>query len=182
MGWNYAEGVTTALEAVMVDLEGDHPGFSCKIRGHRGKYFALDITTNGKTETIAMVVESQRNNGEYWYKFVEETDGPISTKCPLQILNLLSPTTDSTALEWRARCKENLTKLVLNQGDVVTFKEPLRFNLGGTTVSASVFQKVHPTRQLFRCIDNPTLQFVKVTITKNYLKNDCIESIKRVAS
>ena len=180
MGWNQANGVTNALEAVMLDLEGEHPGFSCKITGYRGKYFALEISAIGKpTEVIGMVVESQKQHGEYWYKFVEETEGPVSAKCPLSILNLLTPTTDRDALEWRARCKENLTPLKIREGDVVTFKEALQFNVGGSTVSARVFKKTHPTRQLFRCIDNPTLQFVRVTITKNHLKKECIENIKQ---
>lgn len=59
-------------------------------------------------------------NVEFLYKPMTEFEGPLECQCPNRILNLLSPTTEEWALEWRRNCRrynenlEILRKLPIN--------------------------------------------------------------------
>ena len=44
---------------------------------------------------------------DFGYKDMDETVGPYKYDCPRSILNLLSPTDNPYALEWRKNCQEN---------------------------------------------------------------------------
>lgn len=46
-------------------------------------------------------------SGGWGYKDIDETMGPVESHAPAAILDLLSPTTDQWALDWRERCRKN---------------------------------------------------------------------------
>lgn len=70
----------------------------------------------------------------FGYKDMDESMGPYECDCPEPILDLLTPTDLEYALQWRARCRENIAarrakaaKPCPRAGQVIVFDEPLRF-------------------------------------------------------
>lgn len=69
--------------------------------------------TNGYECVWAAICLTNTNIREYFnfaYKDMDETCGPYKYDCPKGILDLLSPTENEYALEWRKQCYENLAK------------------------------------------------------------------------
>lgn len=55
------------------------------------------------------------DNMEFFYKEVSEDMGPYTIECPIGILNLLSPTDNSYAQQWRNKCRANaINKCYIN--------------------------------------------------------------------
>lgn len=54
---------------------------------------------------------------DFGYKDMSENYGPYNYDCPASILNLLSPTTDKYALEWRQKCRENIARKAAERKD-----------------------------------------------------------------
>ena len=46
----------------------------------------------------------------FWIKEMDESMHPFYYDCPIEILNLLTPTENKEALEWRKICRETVTK------------------------------------------------------------------------
>lgn len=68
------------------------------VRNKDGKVWAAVFLTCGRT----------RHDGTAWgYKDMDESMGPCEDKCPVSILDLLSPTDSQRANEWRDRCRKN---------------------------------------------------------------------------
>ena len=70
----------------------------------------------------------------FGYKYMEESMGPYECDCPEPILDLLTPTDREYAVQWRARCRENIAarrakaaKPSPRAGQVIVFDEPLSF-------------------------------------------------------
>lgn len=68
------------------------------------------------------------------YKAMGEECGPCESNCPEKILKLLTPTEDQYALEWRARCWENIGKRKARPkfkfGDRIILTNPIKFTDG----------------------------------------------------
>lgn len=69
-----------------------------------------DIKPDGSREVFAVICptyddEEDDDEDMILYKFMSECDGPVYPACPLDILALLTETTDEYAVEWRERCK-----------------------------------------------------------------------------
>ena len=47
---------------------------------------------------------------EFYYKDMDESSGPYAYDCPKSILDLLSPTTNEFALNWRRKCYANIER------------------------------------------------------------------------
>lgn len=99
-------------------------------------YYAAAESTkeDGSKEVWAIVclTENDSRKGEFSYKDMDESAGPCDSKCPAGILNLLSPTDDKYALEWRERCRENISgkgKTVFEIGQQFFFTDA--FNVSG---------------------------------------------------
>lgn len=78
-------------------------------------YGAIKITNleTGEFTTNASVVLTRINSSVHYnfgMKVMDESMGPSEYKCPASILNLLSPTDNEYAAEWRRRCRENISK------------------------------------------------------------------------
>lgn len=56
----------------------------------------------------------------FGYKAISEESGPTAADCPKSILNLLTPTTNQWANEWRKRCQEKMDKTKLRDLPVGT--------------------------------------------------------------
>lgn len=67
--------------------------------------------TNGYEGVNAVICLTSTNNKDYFnfaYKDMDESCGPYKCDCPKGILDLLTPTKNEYALEWRKQCYENL--------------------------------------------------------------------------
>lgn len=64
----------------------------------------------GENHVFGCVCLTSVDNSDYFnfnYKDMSEDMGPAESRCPLGILDLLSPTESEYALAWRQRCREN---------------------------------------------------------------------------
>lgn len=68
-------------------------------------YFAA-IQNEFTKETWAAIILTRTQNGEFFYKDMDETVGPYNYNCPKAILKVLSPTENKLANEWREKCYE----------------------------------------------------------------------------
>lgn len=59
---------------------------------------------------FAAVILTEQSGGEWGYKDMDETMGPVPSEAPAMILDLLSPTTHPYALAWRARCRDHAVR------------------------------------------------------------------------
>ena len=77
-------------------------------------------------------------------KDMDETVGPCEVDCPRRILELLSPTKNTYALEWREKCWENVlereARPKVHRGDMVVFKDSIMF-ANGNTEDHFIFEK-----------------------------------------
>lgn len=62
------------------------------------------------TAAVCLTSTDSKNYYNFAYKDMDETCGPYKYDCPKGILDLLTPTENEYALEWRKACYENLTK------------------------------------------------------------------------
>ena len=117
----------------------------------KGLTFYGAVRNNETGEVWALIVLQQRLRGHYNYgrKEMDETAGPFYYDCPDRILDLLTPTTNAYALEWRAKCRAKnaakATRPKVKAGDTIRLAEPLSFGDGYTGdtftyVSGSVFR------------------------------------------
>ena len=68
---------------------------------------------NGYERVGAAVCLTSTNQKDYYnfaYKDMDETCGPYKYDCPKGILDLLSPTDNEYALEWRKQCYDSIAK------------------------------------------------------------------------
>lgn len=98
-------------------------------RDEQGNSIYEDVPENER-ETWAAVFLTSVNMRDYYnfaYKDMSEDMGPYDSQCPLSILNLLSPTENKYANEWRERCRANAkTKNTLGKlpvGTTIEFEQ-----------------------------------------------------------
>lgn len=130
MGWTSFPKADKTPRAIIVD----------ELTSHDGKEQVLAITNSGgvayvalrtrKGDVVGIVVLNRTSRGEFSYKISDESMGPVDANCPKKILDMLTPTNNAYALEWRERCRDNLAKPKLKPGMTFSFKEPLRFSDG----------------------------------------------------
>lgn len=77
-----------------------------------GGYWYAAIQDRRTGEVFAAVVKYYWVNSRYepcnfFYKSMDETMGPFAWDAPDALLDLLSPTGNEYALEWRSKCREN---------------------------------------------------------------------------
>lgn len=118
-------------------------------------YIAFEKThPDGHREVSAIVcLLRQTRDVDYYnfgYKDMPEDMGPIAHNCPERILNLLTPTDNEYALEWRRKCWVNIEKrkhrAPLRKDTVIRFKERVLFS-GGT--QEDTFRVLDPKKLLF---------------------------------
>ena len=102
-------------------------------------YLAVETISTGEVWAGVAIVHMTR--GEVTYKEMSEEMGPGLFRCPARILDRLTPTDNEYALEWRAKCRERLSRPKVAPGVLVTFVEPLRFNNGIETAGPFRFVK-----------------------------------------
>lgn len=110
------------------------------------KFEALDYSRKGNVvymavkhldtnEVFATVTLISFENGEFFWKDMDETCGPGQVECPQRILKLLTPTEYEYAKNWRKKCWEfhekNCTGAKKYQhGDILIFPREVTFTDG----------------------------------------------------
>lgn len=124
----------TAAELIRNEIEWHHPENPQRheVVAHSGRYWAVRTIATG--EVFAVVAIVTRHNAQIGIKLVDEGMGPNDYKCPLRILNLLSPTDSKYANEWREQCRkyhaDRKAQPRLKVGDTVIFDPPVVFTSG----------------------------------------------------
>ena len=103
--------------------------FNCDMVDNKGKFEVLKSSMVGSTyyaavkiteyaeperaKVVAVVCLTSTNSKDYFnfsYKDMDETENPFRYDCPKRNLDLLTPTENEYAIEWRKQCYENLKK------------------------------------------------------------------------
>ena len=104
----------------------------------------------GEREVFATVIltksfREDASGHNFCWKELSEDMGPCEAKCPVRILDLLTPTNSEDANDWRQRCRRHAAILSgvprLKPGMTLHFKDPLLFASG--PISQLVVQKVN---------------------------------------
>ena len=101
-------------------------------------YAAAEPSTDGSAgpvfALVCLVRWNPRDREGYFfgYKDMDETMGPCEAECPQRILDLIGPTDNEHANDWRRRCRDNLQRRArpIEHGMRIRPSEPLRFTDG----------------------------------------------------
>lgn len=89
---------------------GDHKVVRSSMRGSI-YYGAIDFG-NGNVGAVIVLTSGANRNDPYFNfgtKVMDETMHPLYYNCPRAILDLLTPTDNENANEWRSKCREKTT-------------------------------------------------------------------------
>jgi len=106
--------------------------------GNRVYYAAVQETVDGVQKSIFAAIclvhwsPRSKTGEQFGYKDMTEHAGPNEARCPRHILDLLTPTDNAYALDWRRRCLDHLRRRArpVEDGDRIRLAEPLRFTDG----------------------------------------------------
>jgi|HigsolmetaAR206D_1030411.scaffolds.fasta_scaffold00003_95 hypothetical protein len=107
-------------------------------------YLAVRRLDTGEVFAVVNLISFQK--GEFFWKEIDETCGPLQQECPKRILERLTPTDDETALRWRQACldyhrnKKELNRMY-SHGDVLEFPETMEFMDGYSGKTFILFKK-----------------------------------------
>lgn len=139
-----------------------------------GNYFAQVESINkatGARSVWAMVVEVTLTPSDYHnitYKYVDESMGPYTVDCPLNILDGLDPPENDYSAQWRERVRafHASKKQLPKDGQWVQFNRPIKFSDGK---HRAVFQCRKQNRKTYFVSDSDG---VSVKITRRALQGE----------
>jgi hypothetical protein len=123
MGWTFYEAthhkangdVDRKAECDALNTDGTHMVLKSAMVG--SVYYAAIAKTDGfmvdKVFAVIFLTDEDKHSGmgfEFGYKDMDETEAPYYYTCPVSILNLLTPTDNKCANEWRDACRKNAEK------------------------------------------------------------------------
>ena len=150
MGWTYTYKPSYQSASAFLREQFDEDG-------ERFRWETLDISVVKFRTAYAAIRKTCKSSGaslvfgvvclldyrphdqyNFGWKEVEESMGPCESECPARILDLLTPTDEKFAIEWRQRCRERLEQLDRNRrlmaslkpGDILHHKTGLVFTDG----------------------------------------------------
>lgn len=121
-------------------------------------YRAMKNTETGEIfAIIALVQNSRERDGiNFFYKTMDETEGPYNYDCPERILDLLTPTDNEFAVQWRQKCRERIARIKrLSVGSQIRFKTPITFTSGRTACLFKIIQDAWAKRKAFALMAIP---------------------------
>ena len=131
------------------ELQDDNFKFVGKSYSKGNVYYRAmkDIRNN---EVFCMVILLKYSRNSYYnfaYKDMTDNMGPYETNCPDYILDLLTPTDNEFANEWRKICRRhNKLKSSIKVGSILRFKKPIRFSNGVSVTDIEVCEKIRKGR------------------------------------
>lgn len=143
----------------------------------RTEYYAAVQIPNGDVFAVICLLKYEpraKDGRTFGYKDMDEACGPYVTRCPKQILVLLTPTTNQYALEWRERCKQYHRRQMIPSQSTLRFKHGLSFTDGVTEHEFVLFRMGRKIRFL-RATDRALVritgwaerEFEVVALTRN---------------
>lgn len=101
----------------------------------KGNVVYMAVESLEKKDIFATVTLISFEDGEFYWKDMDESMGPCYPECPQRILKLLTPTSHEFAIKWRESCwdfhkqnKENINKY--KHGDILVFPREISFSDG----------------------------------------------------
>jgi len=99
--------------------------------------------------SLIKYIPGERDRFNFGTKDMADSWGPTVAECPKHILDLLTDTDNECAIEWRARCRENLRKRMPKAGVRVRFENPIQFT-DGSEVREFTVVRVGKRRKVLR--------------------------------
>jgi hypothetical protein len=145
MGWTITHKPRGMSLKEFFSSEFDHvntkTGWSGKVldcAAHLGAaYIAYEIKKDDTRKVIAIICATRYYKDTYYnfgYKDMDEVEGPYYYDCPQRVLDLLTPTDNKTALEWRRKCQRRNeirnSQPRLTVGRIIEFEQPIQFSNG----------------------------------------------------
>ena len=115
MGWTsyHVSGKIDKREECRKNIGDSFPVLKDAMRGNT--YYAAVKNGNPDSEhygeVFGLVIKTSVDNKDYFnfaYKMIEDNMGPCEVDCPKAILDLLTPTDNKCANDWRERCYNNI--------------------------------------------------------------------------
>ncbi len=162
MGWLYMRSIgahRTPRDYLDAELTHTSPALTRSVLRSavvrmRTYYAALEVKRAGAQRevigTVCLIRYSPRDREGYifGYKDMSEDMGPVEAACPVRILDLLTPTDNENAQQWRARCRNTAARRAahpkLRNGDRISFDSPMQFTDGTKHQHFTVV--IHPVR------------------------------------
>lgn len=121
------DGVTRGLRVLASSCPGNRTYYAAAqelVAGVPGSVFAVVCLVRWNPRS--------RDGHQFGYKDMSENMGPCEADCPASILDLLSPTDNKHALDWRERCRANIARRArkLSDGDRIRLEQPVTFTDG----------------------------------------------------
>ncbi|MCO6385360.1 hypothetical protein [Oceanicola sp. 502str15] len=112
------------------------------------------VTDPDGSITFGVVVLTRYDEGSWGYKDMEESAGPVESRAPLSLLNLLSELKDpeSYAHAWRQRCRDWAAIPDYEEGDRIRLVAPVTLSEGSTcqVVTATHYRRRGQKRRCYR--------------------------------
>lgn len=153
MGWTYSHKQRGQSVQEFFENSGCFKG----VNGHEFKLLKMKVVKmrtaycavwhkapDGKEHVFGTVILLNYAPSDYHnfgYKEVEESCGPYEAQCPADILDMLSPTDAPYALQWRAKCRENLKKKEIKNGTLIRLEHELKFT-NGDILQEFIYRKI----------------------------------------
>lgn len=189
MGWLYMtslrghDGPRRYLDAQFTYERDDHRSAVLKsaLVKMRVYYAAIERVDkcSGAREVWALVCLVHYNPRDpegyvFGYKDMSESMGPYESECPDVILDLLTPTDDATAIEWRRRCRDRAVdrraraqKPSPQPGQTILFDQPVAFSDGRSYSELQVIADPRGKRRSVLFCDPQSGARYKITNIKN---------------
>ena len=165
-----ADHRSRVLKSALVKMRVYYAGVECvdKLSGSR-EVWAL----------VCLVDYNPRDPEGYIFGYKEQCEsmGPNESECPKTILDLLTPTEDVTAIEWRRRCRDSAVyrsararKPSPQPGQTIFFDRPIAFADGRSYSELQVVADPRKKRRsvLFRDPKSGTLYKITKIKDRNY--------------
>lgn len=124
---NHDRGRSQSLRILKSALRGTTYYAACELKDADKPAAVTAVICNVKINPTA------RDGLTFGYKDMTENMGPYNYDCPASVLDLLTPTDNAYANEWRSKCRANLaltSRPRPKPGDTIIMPEPMTFTDG----------------------------------------------------
>lgn len=152
-------GAIMPLKRHVIDEHGK------KQKDENDKYIYEKIPENEREIFGVVILTSTRNGSYFAYKLIDETMGPSECSCPKSILDVLTPTDNEYASNWRKRCYDKLRQPSLSRLPIGT---EIQFELCGQVITLRKSAPRYQFKKPFWINDANYTYFSKKRIPSNF--------------
>lgn len=158
MGWtcyyNKPHNVREEIASLCTNPAPDLQMYPLKIAVYGSTYYVAvsRLNSQGERYTFAAIILTRNDpDGDWCYKALDESAGPMDCDAPPSILKLLSDTSEPYALEWREKCRVNAAyrakRRKIKPGQTIRLHNPVTLTSGAEIDTFKVFK--HYRRTVF---------------------------------